>query len=100
MANENPDWGVPRIHGELKKFGFDISESTVQRYIPKKEKRNNGQNWKTFLQNYSKEIISIDSLIVPTVNFQLLNVLFIIEHSRRRLIDFKVTKNPTAEWSV
>jgi putative transposase len=44
MANDNPSWGAPRIHGELLKLGFDISESTVQRYMPKKGKRNNGQN--------------------------------------------------------
>src|ERR1035437_7083529 len=48
--------GVPRIHGELKKFGYDISQSTVQRYIPKLGRRTTGQNWKTFLKNHSKEI--------------------------------------------
>ena len=36
MATENHSWGAPRIHGELLKLGFDISESTVQRYMPKK----------------------------------------------------------------
>jgi len=25
MAAENPTWGAPRIHGELLKLGFDIS---------------------------------------------------------------------------
>jgi hypothetical protein len=100
MANENPDWGAPRIHGELMKLGFDISESTVQRYMPKKGKRNNSQNWKTFLKNHSKEIISIDFLTVPTVNFKLLHVLVVIEHDRRKLIYFNVTMNPTAEWSI
>ena len=29
IANENPSWGAPRIHGELKKLGFNLSESTV-----------------------------------------------------------------------
>lgn len=29
IANENPLWGAPRIHGEMLKLGFDISESTV-----------------------------------------------------------------------
>ena len=80
MANENPLWGAPRIHGELKKLGFDISESTVQRYMPKKGKRTTGQNWKTFLKNHSKEIISIDFLTVPTVNFKMMYVLVMIEH--------------------
>ncbi len=26
MAIENPSWGAPRIHGELLKLGFDVSE--------------------------------------------------------------------------
>src|SRR6266404_5393102 len=26
MVAENPTWGAPRIHGELLKLGFDISE--------------------------------------------------------------------------
>jgi hypothetical protein len=100
MATENPKWGSPRIHGELKKLGFNICESTVQRYMPKKGKRNNGQNWKTFLKNHSKEIISIDFLTVPTINFKLMYVLVMIEHHRRKLIYFNVTKNPTAEWCL
>ena len=100
MAKENLDWGAPRIHGELLKLGFDISESTVQRYLPKKGKRNKGQNRKTFLQNHSKEIISIDFLTVPTVNFKLLHVLVVIEHHRRELIYFNITKNPTSEWTI
>src|SRR5262245_48610848 len=28
MASENADWGAPRIHGELLKLGFDLSERT------------------------------------------------------------------------
>jgi hypothetical protein len=100
MANENPDWGAPRIHSELLMLGYKICESTVQRYMPKKGKRTNGQNWKTFLKNHSKEIISIDFLTVPTVNFKLLHVLVVLEHHRRELIYFNVTKNPTAEWSL
>ncbi|MDP4176386.1 MAG: helix-turn-helix domain-containing protein [Bacteroidota bacterium] len=43
IANENPLWGVPMIHGELKKLGFNISQSTVQRYIPKRHGRTTGQ---------------------------------------------------------
>jgi hypothetical protein len=29
MVAENPTWGAPRIHGELKMLGFDLSERTV-----------------------------------------------------------------------
>ena len=98
IANENPLWGVPRIHGELKKLGFDVSESTVQSYMSKKGKRTTGQNWKTFLKNHANEIISLDFLTVPTINFRLIYVLVIIEHHRRKIIHLNVTKNPTVEW--
>src|SRR5271157_5766041 len=30
MACENPTWGAPRIHGELLKLGFDLSERTCR----------------------------------------------------------------------
>ena len=33
MVEENPTWGAPRIHGELLKLGFDISERTASRYV-------------------------------------------------------------------
>jgi hypothetical protein len=80
MTTENPKWGAPRIHGELMKLGFNICESTVQRYMPKKGKRTTDQNWITFLKNHSKEIISLDFLTVPTVNFKLLHVIVVVEH--------------------
>src|SRR5215472_12342720 len=34
MVAENPTWGAPRIHGELLKLGFDLSERSVSRWIP------------------------------------------------------------------
>ncbi len=97
MTNENSEWGALRIHGELQKLGFDISESTVQRYIPKKGKRTTGQNWKAFLNYHSKEIISIDFLTVPTINFKLLHVFVEIENHRRKLLYFNITSSPIAE---
>src|SRR6267378_2142547 len=33
MAAANPLWGAPRVHGELLKLGFDISERTVSRLM-------------------------------------------------------------------
>src|SRR5215471_16151858 len=33
MLAENPTWGAPRIHGELLKLGFDLSERSVWRWI-------------------------------------------------------------------
>ena len=34
MATENCLWGAPRIHGELLKLGFTVSERTVSQYCP------------------------------------------------------------------
>jgi putative transposase len=34
LAQENTDWGAPKIHGELQKLGFVLSERTVARYLP------------------------------------------------------------------
>ena len=31
MCRENPLWGAPRIHGEMLKLGFEVSERTVRR---------------------------------------------------------------------
>ena len=33
MVAENPTRGAPRIHGELLKLGFDVSERSVSRWI-------------------------------------------------------------------
>jgi putative transposase len=33
LAQENSDWGAPKIHGELQKLGFVLSERTVARYL-------------------------------------------------------------------
>ena len=100
MANQNPLWGAPRIHGELLKLGFDISESTVLRYMPKKAPRTTKQRWKTFLKNHSAQIVSVDFLVVPTITFKLLYVLVFLSHDRRRIVHFNVTGHPTAQWSA
>jgi hypothetical protein len=33
MSVENPLWGAPRIHGELLKLGFEVSQSSVAKYM-------------------------------------------------------------------
>jgi putative transposase len=100
IAKENPLWGAPRIHGEMLKLGFDISESTVLRYLPRKPKRTAGQHWKTFLKNHSAEIVALDLFVVPTITFKLLYALVFLSHDRRKIIHFNVTDHPTSEWAA
>ncbi len=99
MSWENPLWGAPRIHGELLKLGFDVSQSTVSRYMPRRP-RDPGQRWKTFLANHRHCIASIDFLTVQTILFKQLYVLVVLSHQRRRLVHLAVTANPTASWTV
>jgi putative transposase len=33
LAQENQNWGAPRIHGELQKLGLVVSERSVARYL-------------------------------------------------------------------
>ncbi|PYN73385.1 MAG: hypothetical protein DMD96_32800 [Candidatus Rokuibacteriota bacterium] len=36
MAQVNPLWGAPRIHGELQKLGIEVAERTVSRLLSKR----------------------------------------------------------------
>ena len=38
MAIANPLWGAPRIHGELLKVGFEVSERRISRLMPRRRK--------------------------------------------------------------
>ncbi len=97
MSLANPLWGAPRIHGEVLKLGFEISQTTVANYMIK-GRRPPSQSWKTFLRNHAEGIASIDFLVIPTVGFGLLYCLVILHHGTRRLVHFAATSNPTAEW--
>src|SRR4030081_2904584 len=97
MSLANRLWGAPRIHGELLKLGIEVAQSTVAKYMARSG-RGRSQTWKTFLHNHAAGIGAMDILVVPTINFQLLFVLVILRHERRRLISLSVTDRPTAEW--
>jgi putative transposase len=101
VAEENPTWGAPKIHGELLKLGFAVSERTVARYLRLVGRRGDpGKRWLTFLANHREMIAALDFFTVPTLTFKLLYGFFVIEHGRRRILHFNVTQHPTAEWVV
>jgi transposase InsO family protein len=101
MARENAGWGAPKIHGELLKLGFMISERTVARYLRRLRRRGDpDRRWITFLANHREAIVAMDFFTVPTVTFQLLYCFFVVEHGRRRILHFNVTSRPTSEWVV
>ena len=101
MASDNPTWGAPRIHGELLKLGFDVSERTVSRYLERirpEPLRTGSQTWSTFLRNQAKGIVAVDLFTLPTVRFQVPYVFVVLALERRRLVFANVTTNPTAFW--
>jgi putative transposase len=51
MGMANPLRGAPRIHGELRKLGIDVSERTVSRLV-RRHRRPPSQTWRTFLANH------------------------------------------------
>jgi hypothetical protein len=99
MAEANPLWGAPRIHGELLKLGIDVSQATVAKYMPSR-RRPPSQTWGTFLANHVDQIMAADFFAVPTATYRLLFVLVILAHQRRRVIHVAVAAHPTAAWTA
>jgi hypothetical protein len=92
MRLENSGWGAPKIHGELLKLGFAVSERTVARYLrrlrPQMGKPD--QRWKAFLANHREAIVAFDFFAVPTLTFKLLYCFLVIEHGRRTILHCKI----------
>ena len=103
MRRDNPLWGAPRIHGELLKLGIDIGETSVGKYIVRRRKPLS-QDWRTFLENHIRSMVSVDFFTVPTIRFQVLYVFLILAHrpkadralQRHRPSDGRVDRTATA----
>jgi transposase InsO family protein len=99
MATANPLWGAPRIHGELRALGVDVSERTVSRLLERRP-RSPSQTWRTFLSNHLASAASMDFFTVPTLTGRVLFVLVVLSHHRRRIVHINITEHPTATWSA
>lgn len=100
MSRANPLWGAPRIHGELLKLGLTVAQRTVAKYMVRRPHRLPSQNWTSFLRNHLGQMVSLDFLTVPTLRFQVLYVLLILSHARRKVLHFNVTGTPSALWTA
>ena len=100
MTLEN-DWGAPRIHGELVKLGFTVSEATVSRYMPRRPANPEVvRRWLAFLRNHVEGIAAMDFFTLPTASRRVLYCWFVIHHQRRRILHFNATFNPSAAWVI
>ncbi len=94
-------WGAPRIHAELKKLGFLVSEMTVSRYLPRRPAEpDQVKRWLAFLRNHKDDIAAMDLFIVPPASLRLLCGFFVIEHGRRPILHFGATYHPTSAWVI
>src|SRR5271170_6397976 len=102
MVAENPTWGAPRIHGELRMLGFDLSERTISRWMKRAPRGpDRARRWLAFLRNHREAIAAMDFFTVPTITFGVLYSFFIISHDRRRILHVNnVTKHPTSDWII
>jgi len=76
-----------------------VSEAMVSKYMIRHH-RPPSQSWRTFLDNHTKESISLDFFVVPTATFKVLFVCLILSNERRNILHFNVMMNPTADWTA
>ena len=98
MALANPLWGPPRIHGELLKLGFEVSDRTISRLMPRR-RTSPSQTWRTFLTNHVGSTVAVDFFAVPTLTCHILFVFVVLGHDRRRILHVNLTRHPTSAWT-
>jgi transposase InsO family protein len=99
MSTANPTWGSPRIMAELRKLGIAVAKSTVEKYRVRPS-RPPSPTWRTFLATHAKDLVSMDFFTVTTVRFEILYVLIVLAHDRRRVRHFNITAHPSAAWTA
>ena len=68
MVAENPTWGAPRIHGELLKLGFDVSERTVSRWVQRAPKKPEpAQRWRVFFTYHSLSCLKVRNPVTVAI---------------------------------
>jgi hypothetical protein len=66
MSRDNIGWGAPRIYGELRMLGIQVSQATVAKYMIRHRKPPS-QTWKAFLNNHARDMVSIACFKTPSM---------------------------------
>jgi putative transposase len=88
-----------RVHGDLRKRGIHIAQTTVAKYLTRHRGTPPSQTRRTFFTNHISQLASCDFFTVPTATCRVLWVFVVLSHDRRRIVHLNVTAHRTAEWT-
>lgn len=103
IYSENYKLSPEKIYEQLVNLGLKDppAPNTIAKYIKDMRKpptRRQLENWHSFMRNHMDVTWATDFFTIPTIRFEVLYVLIIIEHGSRRIAHFAVTKNPNMFW--
>ena len=102
MSKENLLWSAERIRDTLILLRYDPPcEDTIRKYMYKPRKlRKRSTTWLPFLHNHVDVSWAIDFFTVTTLNFATLYVFLVLDHGRREVLHFAVTRHPYMDWVI